>query len=209
MPKTSLKQSDTRSVKHNSPVALLLIDVINDFNFSDNEQILINGLTAAKQLASVKRQCSKVDIPTIYANDNFGIWRSDFKSVVNHCTSKSSAGHKISTLLRPTSDDYFVLKPKHSGFFSTTLDVLLQYLNVKKLIIGGFAGNICVLFTANDAYMREYKLFVPADCSASNTMTENEQAMKQMKSVLKANIEDADKLLENQMFKISLSKGRL
>jgi nicotinamidase-related amidase len=98
-------------------------------------------------------------------------------------------------------DDYFVLKPKHSGFFSTTLNVLLEYLQVRTLIIGGFAGNICVLFTANDAYMREYNLFVPQDCSASNTTRENEEAMAQIEKVLKADVRSAAKLVEMAMFR--------
>lgn len=83
-------------------------------------------------------------------------------------------------------NDYFVLKPKNSGFFSTTLDLLLQHLGVRNLILTGIAGNNCVLFTANDAYMRDYKIFVPADCAVSNTKEENQHALKQMQIVLKA-----------------------
>ena len=60
-------------------------------------------------------------------------------------------------------DDYFVLKPKHSGFYASSLDVLLKNLGAKKLIITGFAADICVLFTANDAYMRDFEVIVPAD----------------------------------------------
>ena len=63
-------------------------------------------------------------------------------------------GRSLVEALKPEEDDYFVLKPKHSGFFSTTLDILLDYLQAKMLILTGIAGNNCVLFTANDAYMR-------------------------------------------------------
>jgi isochorismate hydrolase len=91
-------------------------------------------------------------------------------------------------LLRPDEDDYFVLKPKHSAFFSTTLETLLDYLSVKVLIITGIAGNICILFTANDAYMRDFHLVIPADCVASNEAEENRLALEQMKKVLKADI---------------------
>ena len=91
-------------------------------------------------------------------------------------------------LLRPDEDDYFVLKPKHSGFYSTTLSLLLTHLTAKNLIVTGIAGNNCVLVTANDAYMRDFKLFVPADCVVSNTNEENQHALKQMQTVLKADI---------------------
>jgi nicotinamidase-related amidase len=100
----------------------------------------------------------------------------------------------MAELLRPDEDDYFVLKPKHSGFFSTTLDILLDYLQVNTVILTGVAGNICILFTANDAYMRDYRLYVPADCVASNDPDDNEHALKQMEIVLKADITPSTEL---------------
>jgi nicotinamidase-related amidase len=87
-----------------------------------------------------------------------------------------------------------VLKPKHSGFYSTTLDLLLTHLSARNLILTGIAGNNCVLFTANDAYMRDFILFVPSDCVVSNTEEENRYALKQMEQVLKADITSASKL---------------
>ena len=81
-----------------------------------------------------------------------------------------------------------MLKPKHSGFFDTTLDTLLEALRIRRVILTGIAGNICVLFTANDAYMREYKIFAPADCIVSSTAADNDHALRQIKTVLKGNI---------------------
>jgi nicotinamidase-related amidase len=94
----------------------------------------------------------------------------------------------VSRRLRPTAKDYFVLKPKHSGFFDTTLDTLLEALRIRRVIVTGIAGNICVLFTANDAYMRDFKIFAPSDCIVSNTSEENDHALKQIGTVLKANV---------------------
>ena len=91
-------------------------------------------------------------------------------------------------------DDYFVLKPKHSGFYCTSLELLLQHLGAKNLILTGLAGNNCVLFTANDAYMRDFKLFVPTDCVVSQTKEENEYALNQMEKVLKADIKPSTEL---------------
>ena len=56
----------------------------------------------------------------------------------------------------------------------------------------GIAGNNCVLFTANDAYMRGFRLIVPPDGIASNTLEENEYALQQMRTVLKAEIKRAE-----------------
>jgi nicotinamidase-related amidase len=169
-----------------SPVALLLIDTINDFDFPEAEQLLEFAVPMAEQIAALKKRAKQAKVPVIYANDNFGRWRSDFNSIVEHCLSEESRGRDIARLLRPEDDDYFVLKPKHSGFFSTTLDLLLEYLEVETVVLTGVASNICVLFTANDAYMRDYKLIVPRDCVAANTEEENERALDQMRVVLKA-----------------------
>ncbi len=167
-------------------VALLLIDVINDFEFPEGDQLLRHALPMARQIAALKTRADQAGIPAIYVNDNFGRWRSDFSVQVDHCLQDGVRGRPIVELLRPEKDDYFVLKPKHSGFFSTSLDILLEYLGTKTVILTGLAANICVLFTANDAYMRDFNLIVPRDCVASNTEEENAYALDQMNKILKA-----------------------
>jgi nicotinamidase-related amidase len=171
-----------------SGTALLLIDVINDLAFDGSDTLIAQAESMAAPLARLKRRANAAGVPTIYINDNFGQWRSDFRRTVAHCTARSSPGHRVSRRLRPTARDYFVLKPKHSGFFDTTLDTLLETLGIRRVILTGMAGNICVLFTANDAYMREYKIFAPADCIVSNTAADNDHALRQIKTVLKGDI---------------------
>ena len=173
--------------------ALLLIDVINDFDFPEGEQLLRLAMPAGKNIARLKQRAKEAGIPAIYVNDNFGRWRSDFKKIIDHCREEGK-GKEFIELLLPEEDDYFVLKPKHSGFYSTTLALLLTHLTSKNLILTGVAGNNCVLVTANDAYMRDFKLFVPVDCVASNTEEENRHALEQMENVLKADTTIATEL---------------
>jgi nicotinamidase-related amidase len=116
------------NVPDTSPVVLLLIDVINDLEFPEGPSLLRHALPMARRLARLKQHAKKRGAAVIYVNDNFGRWRSDFKSQVDHCLKDGVAGRKIVELLRPDEDDYFVLKPAHSGFFSTTLDLLLRHL---------------------------------------------------------------------------------
>src|SRR4051812_21253119 len=148
----------------------------------------------ADRLAELKARCSQEGIPSIYVNDNFGKWQSDFKKLLDHCLNENVRGREIVQKLKPAEEDYFVLKPKHSGFFSSTLDTLLEYLNARTLILTGIAGNICVLFTANDAYMRDFNLVVPADCASSNTKEENDHALELISKVLKADIRPSGEL---------------
>lgn len=190
--------SDNHDLHGNAPdkaeAALLLIDVINDLEFPEGDQLLRHALPMAERLLALKRRARDTGIPVIYVNDNFGRWRSDFNTQVEHCMNDGVRGRDLVRLLAPDQDDYFVLKPKHSGFFSTTLDTLLEYLGVSTVIVTGIAGNICVLFTANDVYMRDYALIVPSDCVASNTEDENRNALEQMQKVLKADIRPSTEL---------------
>jgi nicotinamidase-related amidase len=174
------------NVPDKAEVALLLIDVINDLEFESGEELLRHALPMAERLAELKRRAKEAGVPVVYVNDNFGKWQSDFNKILAHCLEDDVRGRPLAELLRPEEDDYFVLKPKHSGFFSTTLDILLDYLGVKTLILTGLTGDICVLFTAHDAYMRDFNLVVPSDCVASNDPGENRYTLEKMAQLLKA-----------------------
>jgi len=100
-------------------VALLLIDVINDLDFPEGDQLLRHAQPMARQIAALKERARRAGVPVIYVNDNFGRWRSDFHVQVEHCLRDGVPGRPLAELLRPGKEDYFVLKPKHSGFFST------------------------------------------------------------------------------------------
>jgi nicotinamidase-related amidase len=181
-------------VPDKSAVALLLIDVINDLDFPESNALLRQALPMARRLARLKRRAAEHGCPVVYVNDNFGRWRSDFKSLVAHCLDDDMSGQEIVRLLRPGEQDYFVLKPAHSGFFSTALELLLKHLDATTLIVTGIATNICVLFTANDAYLRGYELYVPRDCVAANSARLNRDALGQMKKVLRANVSQSGAL---------------
>jgi nicotinamidase-related amidase len=179
--------------------ALLIIDMINDLEFSSGYKLFPYALQSAKNIATLKNRLKKQGIPIIYVNDNYGKWQSDFRHLVSHCINEDVQGKPIAKIMQPDEEDYFVLKPKYSGFFATPLDLLLDHLHVNTLIITGVAGNMCVQFTANDAYMRDYNLFVPSDCVASNTIETNEHALQLMKNVLKADISPSAKILQKNL----------
>jgi nicotinamidase-related amidase len=171
-----------------SAVALLLIDFINDFEFENAERIFPAALAAARAAHALKLRAGEAGVPVVYCNDNFGQWRSDFRALLSHARRDSVRGKPIAELLAPGKDDYFVLKPKHSGFHSTALDILLAYLGVRTLVLTGVAGDSCVLFTAHDAYVRDYRLVVASDCVASESPDANRWALRHLADVCKADV---------------------
>ena len=174
------------NVPDKSDVAVLLIDVLNDLEFSSGDELLEPALAMAESLSKLVKRARKARIPIIYVNDNFGRWRSDFRQQLAHCLENDVRGRPVVEMLKPEEDDYFVLKPKNSGFYHTTLALLLEYLRVKTVIITGIATNNCVQLTASDAYMRDLKVIVPRDCVAAARADEHENALAQMREVLKA-----------------------
>ena len=189
------KKTDLGENKENkAKTALLIIDVISDFEFEDGEELFKSALPMARRIAEFKKQVKKAKIPVIYVNDNFGKWRDDFNKTLEYCLKDSVRGSKIVKLLKPEDDDYFVLKPKHSAFYSTTLELLLSELEIENLVITGVSTDICVLFTANDAYMRGFEVFVPRDCVASVKAKDKKYAIEYIERVLKADTRSSDKI---------------
>lgn len=174
------------NVPDKSDVALLLIDVLNDLEFDGGEELLPSATAMAQALAPLKRRAKAIGIPCVYVNDNFGRWRSDFNQQLKHCLEDDVRGRPVVEKLVPDDDDYFVLKPKHSGFYHTTLPLLLEYLGVRKVILTGIATDNCVLFTASDAYMRDLEVAVPEDCVAAIDPARHGYALDQMRNALKA-----------------------
>ena len=183
-----MRNGQTTSAETTRGTALLLVDVINDMDFEGSESLVRCAEPMARRLHQLKQRCRAAGIPTIYINDNFGKWRSDFRSLVEHCLNDAVPGRQVAKLLKPDDEDYFVLKPKNSAFFGTTLDTLLKNLGANTVVLTGIAGDNCVLFSAHDAYLRDYALHIPCDCVASNTRQENDAALKLMAKVMKADI---------------------
>ena len=182
------------SAPDQSPAALLLIDVINHFDYPGGRALSRRALPMARRLAALKRRARRVGIPVIYVNDNFGRWRSDFRSIVAQCARPDTLSRPIVELLAPDEDDYFVLKPKHSGFYATALDTLLRYLGSETLILAGLTAESCVLFTAADAFLRDFRIVVPRDCVASIDPQEKTRALQRMAKLLDADVRASPRL---------------
>ena len=175
-----------RSVFPKARTALLLVDVINLFDFPGGAAFARRARGAARNIASLRDRAHKAKIPVIYVNDNWGRWRSDFKTIVADCSRPDRPGAPIAVLLTPERRDFFVLKPHLSGFHDTPLDTLLQAGDVRTVVVAGFAADNCVFFTAAEAHMRDYRVVVPSDCCASEQDGERRHVLGKMRKFLHA-----------------------
>ena len=177
-----------------SPLALLLIDVINDFDFPEGLSLVAHAQRAAPRIELLAQRARHAHVPVIYVNDNFGHWCSDFRATISRCSERTRPGAELVKQLSPQQDDFFVLKPMHSGFFHTPLELLLDELGCQVLVLCGFAANSCVVFTAHDAYMRGFSLVVPSDTTAANHTEQCSAALAHLETALHADTRDSEQL---------------
>jgi nicotinamidase-related amidase len=177
-----------KNVRHKSPVALVLVDVVNHFEFLDGDKILKNALPIAPRLARLKKMALESNVPVIYVNDNFGQWRSDAGKLLAHCLRSGCAGKPFVEAIQPDEKDYSVLKPMHSAFYQTPLHLLLHHLGASSVVLAGLATNSCILCTAHDANMRDFKVTVVSDCCAARTAREHKNAIENIREMADARI---------------------
>ena len=167
---------------------LLLVDFINHFQFPGASRLAPRALRAARATACMKADLKHQGCTCIYANDNFGDWRMDFPALVAASLQRADASGQIAALLQPDDGDLSILKPRHSAFYGTPLEFLLEELRASTLIVAGIAVDMCVLATAQDAHMRKFKLRVPANCVAGFNRAQEVSALATMRRTMSADI---------------------
>lgn len=178
-----------------SRVALLLVDLINPLQFDGAEDLAAPAVAAARCTAALKRRLAQQGVPAIYVNDNFGHWQSDFRGVIARCRRSGGPAAALVRLLAPRHDDLAVLKPRHSAFYGTPLDQLLEQIGARELVIAGLATDLCVQFSAADAYVHGYRLWVPEDCTAAESAERKDAALAWMREALKCRTTAAGRTL--------------
>lgn len=167
---------------------LLLVDFITPLDFPGAEDLARPALEAARAAAALKDRLKADGVAVLYANDNYGVWQSDFHSLVSQCLGRPGEAGEIAKLLYPQADDLTILKPRHSAFYASPLELLLAEMDTQELVICGLATDMCVQLTAADAFLREYKVWVPADCTAAQDEGAKATALAYMESVLKCEV---------------------
>ena len=170
--------------------ALLVVDMINPLEFDGAAALRPHALAAAKRIATLARRLRERGCPVVYVNDNFLHWQADFREIVA-IVRHGSRGAELAELLAPVPGDYFVLKPKHSGFLATPLEILLEKLDAGRVVVTGVATDGCVLATATDAHMREYGVHVPRDCVAAVTPARSKRAVELMADSMHVDVRSA------------------
>lgn len=163
--------------------ALLIVDMINCFDFEGGKVLQERAREIVGPIRALRKAMKPLGAPVVYLNDNFGEWHSEKSLLIERARKHSE---EIVRQIAPRNDDYFVLKPQLSSFYSSSLPLLLPKLGVSHLILTGVATDKCVLFTAADAHMRDYAIWVPSDAVAAESEGQGSCALKIMRDALGA-----------------------
>ncbi len=166
--------------------ALIIIDMVNALAFEGGERLKEPAEATIAPILALREAADAAGVPVIYVNDNNGQWHSERDRLIEETLAQDAPGRALTEALRPRKDDYFIIKPQFSGFYATNLPVLLPQLGVSRLVLTGVAADICVLFTAADAHMRQYELWVPCDAIAGNHGERTRWAIAIMRNSMKA-----------------------
>nr|WP_222622471.1 isochorismatase family cysteine hydrolase [Ramlibacter albus] len=167
---------------------MLLVDFINPLDFPGAEKLAPGAVRAARATLKLREKLDREKVAVVYANDNYGVWQSDFHSLVSRCIDMDGPPGEIARLLAPRATDITLLKPRHSAFFATPLELLLDQMGAREIVLAGVAADMCVQMSAADAFLRDYKVWVPADCIAAETAPAKAAAVKYMKDVLRCDV---------------------
>lgn len=163
--------------------ALVIVDMVNPLDFPRARSLLRTALPAARRVARLRERLKADGVPTIFVNDNFTHWREDFRQLVAICSQPDVLGSALIEALPPEQDDYNILKPQHSAFYNTPLEVLLDQLDIDRVVLTGVATDQCILATALDARMRRLETVVASDGTAAMTATRHRNALAVMREM--------------------------
>jgi nicotinamidase-related amidase len=169
-------------------VALLALDLITDFDFPDGTAVRRALARRAPAIRALLDRARRRRVPVIYANDNLGPWRSDAPALIARCTQPRLAGAALVRSLCPAAGDEIVLKPRHSAFFGTALEALLDDRRIDTLLVLGISAESCVWMTACDAHTRGFSLLVPADTMAGASARALRATLTGLREVLGARV---------------------
>jgi nicotinamidase-related amidase len=172
--------------------ALVVIDMINTYDHEDAERLRASAEEVVPVIGALLERARDASAPVIYVNDNFGQWRSDQRALVENAI-ESEHGSLVEPIA-PNEDAMFVVKARHSIFYETPLDYLLDQEGVDEVVMVGQATEQCILYSALDAHIRHIPVIVPRDAVAHIHEDLAEAALRMMEINMEAEVVGADEV---------------
>jgi nicotinamidase-related amidase len=161
--------------------ALLVLDVINDFEHEDGQRLLASLAARMPALERALAHARERALDVIYVNDSQGEWDGERSAHVARAL--AGIGGEVVERIAPTGDDRFLFKGRYSAFDGTPLARLLGELSVMRVILVGAATEMCVAQTAIAAREIGLQVTVLRDACAAVDPRNEEIALEYLERV--------------------------
>ena len=175
--------------------ALIVIDMLNPYDHADAEELAAHVEDIVGPLSRLIDGARESDLELVYVNDNYG----DFAASRDQMVERALSGRhpELVEPIVPGEGCDLLQKVRHSAFYSTSLEYLLQQREVTQLILAGQVTEQCILYSALDAYVRHYSVCVPTDAVAPIDPGLGDAALEMMRRNMRAEIVSTDDLLNS------------
>jgi nicotinamidase-related amidase len=173
----------------NGDAALVVIDVLNPYDHEEGDVLAENACAAIPGIASLVEAACGAGVPVIYVNDNYGDWNSSPRELAERAL-KGRHPEAVEPVLPPDGAK-FVVKARHSAFYQTPLEYLLDQLGAGRLVLAGQVTEQCILYSALDAYVRHLGVTVARDAVAHIHEDLARAALRMMERNMRAEVIDA------------------
>ena len=160
--------------------------MLNPYDHDEADRLAPRVADALPGIEVLRRRAAEAEIPVIYVNDNYGDWNSSAEELAE----KALAGlhPELVRPVLPPDKHSFVIKARHSIFFGTPLEYLLDQMGVDRLVLCGQVTEQCIFYSALDAHVRHFRLAIPDDGVAAIHDHLAEAALEMMRRNLSAEL---------------------
>jgi nicotinamidase-related amidase len=141
--------------------ALLLVDMLNPYEHRDADALAESVGKVVPAIARLADRARESGALLVYVNDNYGDWNSSAGELAKRAL-EGRRPELVEPIL-PRGEESFVIKARHSVFYATPLEYLLELEGIGRIVLSGQVTEQCILYSALDAYVRHFRVAVPKD----------------------------------------------
>jgi nicotinamidase-related amidase len=170
--------------------ALIVVDMLNTYDHEDAETLADSVREALPNMVELRDAAKeREDVKLVYVNDNYDEWEAGRETLIERAMNGKHP--ELVEPMAPEGDRPFLPKGRHSIFYETALAHLLRVEDVKRVVLVGQVTEQCIFYSALDAYLRGYEVFVPPDAVAHIDEELAKPALEMMKRNLHADLAPA------------------
>jgi nicotinamidase-related amidase len=185
----------TRQERHGGEggaTALLVVDMLNPYEHEEAERLAESVAAALPGVRSLLERAGEEETPVVYVNDNYGDWNSSSEELAKGAM--AGAHPELVEPVLPREGQSFVVKARHSTFYETPLEYLLDQMGVGRLVFAGQVTEQCILYSALDAHVRHFDVVIATDAVAAIYEDLGAAALTMMERNMGAELERAGKI---------------